>query len=81
MNARSELYRLGGDGEELLAANVREVDEKIRSMIQLDANQFRQILMIPQGNSGSFSLRTVKIKKSFFKGFSILNYTELFKNN
>ncbi|BCB03539.1 AAA family ATPase [Bacillus sp. KH172YL63] len=50
INARSELYVFDEDGkEQLLAANVRDVDEKIKGLIQLDANQFRQILMIPQG--------------------------------
>jgi DNA repair protein SbcC/Rad50 len=50
INARAELYEVAEDGEKnLLAANVRDVDEKVNQLIQLDANQFRQILMIPQG--------------------------------
>lgn len=51
VNAKAELYIIDGKGSrKLLAANVRETDEKIREIIQLDANQFRQILMIPQGD-------------------------------
>ncbi|VEF48257.1 SMC domain-containing protein [Bacillus freudenreichii] len=51
VNAKAELYIVDGTGSrKLLAANVRETDEKIRGIIQLDANQFRQILMIPQGD-------------------------------
>lgn len=76
MNARSELYRLGGDGEELLAANVREVDEKIRSMIQLDANQFRQILMIPQGEFRKLLTSDSKDKEIILQR---LFHTELYR--
>ncbi|MBS4176919.1 AAA family ATPase [Lederbergia citrea] len=51
INAKAELYTVDEQGERrLLAANVRETDEKIKEIIQLDANQFRQILMIPQGD-------------------------------
>jgi DNA repair protein SbcC/Rad50 len=50
INAKAELYFVKNNGEkELIAANVREVDEKMKEIIQLDVNQFRQILMIPQG--------------------------------
>ncbi|MCP3764609.1 SMC family ATPase [Domibacillus sp. A3M-37] len=48
--AAAELYEKKADGsEELLAANVRDTDEKMNELIGLEANQFRQILMIPQG--------------------------------
>ncbi|WP_335871988.1 SMC family ATPase [Bacillus sp. 2205SS5-2] len=51
VNAKAELYQFHENGEkELLAASVRDTDEKISEIIQLDANQFRQILMIPQGD-------------------------------
>ncbi|WP_203362483.1 SMC family ATPase [Bacillus sp. REN10] len=50
VTAKAELYEWTNDGKrKLLAANVRDVDEKIKEIVQLDANQFRQILMIPQG--------------------------------
>ncbi|RFU70394.1 SMC family ATPase [Peribacillus saganii] len=50
VTAKAELYEIETNGEKkLLGANVREVDEKIKSIMQLDTNQFRQILMIPQG--------------------------------
>ncbi|MGM0844664.1 MAG: AAA family ATPase [Bacillota bacterium] len=50
VNAKAEFYSIDENGEKvLLAANIRDVDEKIKEIIQLDANQFRQILMIPQG--------------------------------
>ncbi|MFJ8256604.1 AAA family ATPase [Peribacillus asahii] len=50
IGAKAELYELSVDGDKkLLGANVREVDENIKHIIGIDANQFRQILMIPQG--------------------------------
>ncbi|RST57826.1 SMC family ATPase [Siminovitchia terrae] len=51
VNAKAELYLVDESGaKKLLAANVRDTEEKIKEIIQLDANQFRQILMIPQGD-------------------------------
>ncbi len=50
IGAKAELYVRDDNGiYQLLAANVREVDEKIRETMIIDSNQFRQILMIPQG--------------------------------
>ncbi|OLN22923.1 hypothetical protein BTO30_07205 [Domibacillus antri] len=48
--ATAELHQLSDDGKRvLLSANVRDTDEKMTELIGLEANQFRQILMIPQG--------------------------------
>ncbi|PPA71954.1 AAA family ATPase [Jeotgalibacillus proteolyticus] len=49
VNSKAELYELIHGEERLLAGNVREVEEKIKQIIQLDFHQFKQILMIPQG--------------------------------
>ncbi|WP_071459591.1 AAA family ATPase [Bacillus massilinigeriensis] len=50
VGAKAELVLINRDGKEtLLAANVRDVDEKIREIMIIDSTQFRQILMIPQG--------------------------------
>lgn len=50
VHAKAELYILSETGEkQLLAANVRDVDAKINEIMQIDSNQFRQIVMIPQG--------------------------------
>ncbi|WP_057767331.1 AAA family ATPase [Cytobacillus praedii] len=50
IGAKAELYVYGKDGSrQLLAANVRDVDEKVKEIMIIDSNQFRQILMIPQG--------------------------------
>ncbi|WP_201713934.1 AAA family ATPase [Rossellomorea arthrocnemi] len=77
INARSELYVYDDDGvEQLLAASVREVDEKIKEMIQLDANQFRQILMIPQGEFRKLLTSDSKDKELILQR---LFHTELYK--
>ncbi len=50
VSAKAELYKYDENGEQkLLASNVRDVDEKIKEIMIIDSNQFRQILMIPQG--------------------------------
>ncbi|WP_102275751.1 AAA family ATPase [Cytobacillus massiliigabonensis] len=50
IGAKAELYVYDTDGNrQLLAANVRDVDEKVKEIMIIDSNQFRQILMIPQG--------------------------------
>ncbi|UII58166.1 SMC family ATPase (plasmid) [Cytobacillus spongiae] len=77
INARSELYVYDDEGkEQLLAANVRDVDEKIRGLIQLDANQFRQILMIPQGEFRKLLTSDSKDKELILQR---LFHTELYK--
>ncbi|NMH71037.1 SMC family ATPase [Bacillus sp. RO3] len=77
INARSELYVYDDEGkEQLLAANVRDVDEKIRGLIQLDSNQFRQILMIPQGEFRKLLTSDSKDKELILQR---LFHTELYK--
>lgn len=50
IGVKAELYVYDTDGNrQLLAANVRDVDEKVKEIMIIDSNQFRQILMIPQG--------------------------------
>lgn len=50
VSAKAELYMYSENGEKkLLASNVRDADEKIKEIMIIDSNQFRQILMIPQG--------------------------------
>ena len=47
VTAKAALYHFNNEAE-LIVSGVREVDEKIADIMQLDVNQFRQILMIPQ---------------------------------
>ncbi|MBS4194100.1 AAA family ATPase [Lederbergia citri] len=77
VNAKAELYIIESTGErKLLAANVRETDEKIKEIIQLDANQFRQILMIPQGEFRKLLISDSKEKEAILQK---LFHTEVFK--
>ncbi|MFD1705288.1 SbcC/MukB-like Walker B domain-containing protein [Siminovitchia sediminis] len=77
VNAKAELYILEDSGEKkLLAANVRETDEKIKEIIQLDANQFRQILMIPQGDFRKLLTSDSKEKEAILQR---LFHTEAYK--
>lgn len=77
VNAKAELYLIDESGSrKLLAANVRETDEKIKEIIQLDANQFRQILMIPQGDFRKLLTSDSKEKELILQR---LFHTEQFK--
>jgi DNA repair protein SbcC/Rad50 len=77
INARAELFTFDEEGGEIiLAANVREVDEKVKSLIQLDANQFRQILMIPQGEFRKLLTSDSKDKEVILQR---LFHTQLYK--
>jgi exonuclease SbcC len=77
INAKAELYEVKEDtSKELISANVRDVDEKIKDLMQLDANQFRQILMIPQGEFRKLLVSDSKEKEAILQK---LFHTELFK--
>jgi DNA repair protein SbcC/Rad50 len=48
--AKAELYSWDDKGEKkLIATKINEVEEKVKEIMLIDSNQFRQILMIPQG--------------------------------
>ncbi|PAQ14999.1 ATP-dependent dsDNA exonuclease [Bacillaceae bacterium SAOS 7] len=77
VTAKAELYEWTNDGEKkLLAANVRDVDEKIKEIVQLDANQFRQILMIPQGEFRKLLVSDSKDKEQILQR---LFHTQFYK--
>ncbi|WP_026696095.1 AAA family ATPase [Peribacillus kribbensis] len=77
VTAKAELYEMKEDGESLLlGANVRDVDEKIKEIIGLDANQFRQILMIPQGEFRKLLISESKDKEAILQK---LFHTEIYK--
>ncbi|MBE3569716.1 MAG: SMC family ATPase [Bacillales bacterium] len=77
VNGKAELYRITDQGEkQIIASNVRETDEKIKELIQLDANQFRQILMIPQGEFRKLLVSDSKEKEAILQK---LFHTELYK--
>ena len=73
--AKAELYELG-DEETLLAANVRDVDEKINEIMKIDCHQFRQIMMIPQGEFRKLLVSDSKDKEKILQK---LFHTEHYK--
>jgi DNA repair protein SbcC/Rad50 len=77
VGAKAELYILEGDNaQKLLAANVRDVDEKIKEIMIIDSNQFRQILMIPQGEFRKLLTSDSKDKEVILQR---LFHTEIYK--
>jgi DNA repair protein SbcC/Rad50 len=48
--AEAELYKYTAEGRELLAVGVSDVNEVIRRIMGIDSDQFRQIVMLPQGD-------------------------------
>ncbi|MBM7552535.1 AAA family ATPase [Thalassobacillus pellis] len=47
--SRAELYILEETGEKLVASRIKDVNESLEEMISLDYEQFRKMIMIPQG--------------------------------
>lgn len=77
LGAKAELYTLNESGDlQLLASNVREVDEKIKEIMIIDSNQFRQILMIPQGEFRKLLTSDSKEKEGILQR---LFHTEIYK--
>ncbi|MFC5734415.1 SbcC/MukB-like Walker B domain-containing protein [Cytobacillus gottheilii] len=77
VGAKAELYIYDKDGKlQLLASNVRDVDEKIKEIMIIDSNQFRQILMIPQGEFRKLLTSDSKDKELILQR---LFHTELYK--
>ncbi|WP_019242176.1 MULTISPECIES: AAA family ATPase [Bacillus] len=76
VGAKAELYEISNEGKVLLAANVRDVDDKIKQIIGLDASQFKQILMIPQGEFKKLLVSESKEKEVILQK---LFHTQIYK--
>ncbi|RFU60535.1 AAA family ATPase [Peribacillus glennii] len=77
VTSKAELYEIDAAGDKkLLGSNVREVDDTIKMIMQIDANQFRQILMIPQGEFRKLLTSDSKDKEQILQK---LFHTELYK--
>jgi len=77
IGAKAELYTWDENGEKkLLASKIGEVEEKIKEIMLIDANQFRQILMIPQGEFRKLLTSDSKDKEAILQR---LFHTELYK--
>ncbi len=77
IGAKAELYMWDANGEKkLLATKISDVEEKIKEIMLIDANQFRQILMIPQGEFRKLLTSDSKDKELILQR---LFHTELYK--
>ncbi|MBU8916927.1 SMC family ATPase [Bacillus sp. FJAT-29953] len=77
IGAKAELYMWDAEGEKkLLASKISDVEEKIKEIMLIDANQFRQILMIPQGEFRKLLTSDSKDKEVILQR---LFHTQLYK--
>lgn len=77
LGAKAELYMWAENGEKkLLASKINDVEEKIKEIMLIDANQFRQILMIPQGEFRKLLTSDSKDKELILQR---LFHTQLYK--
>ncbi|CAH2713072.1 hypothetical protein BACCIP111895_00205 [Neobacillus rhizosphaerae] len=77
LGAKAELYMWDEHGEKkLLASKINDVEEKIKEIMLIDANQFRQILMIPQGEFRKLLTSDSKDKEVILQR---LFHTQLYK--
>lgn len=73
---KAELYELIGDEMKLLASSVRDVNTKMEELIQLNVDQFRQILMIPQGEFRELLVSNSKEKEAILQRLAHTLYYE-----
>ncbi|MCM3567996.1 AAA family ATPase [Neobacillus mesonae] len=77
VGAKAQIYSWSPDGErKLLASKITDVEEKIKEIMLIDANQFRQILMIPQGEFRKLLTSDSKDKEVILQR---LFHTQLYK--
>ncbi|EID2622093.1 SMC family ATPase [Listeria monocytogenes] len=77
---KAELYELIGDEMKLLASSVRDVNTKMEELIQLNVDQFRQILMIPQGEFRKLLVSDSKEKEVILQRLAHTVYYEKVEN-
>ncbi|HHQ1150381.1 TPA: SbcC/MukB-like Walker B domain-containing protein [Listeria innocua] len=77
---KAELYELIGDEMKLLASSVRDVNTKMEELIQLNVDQFRQILMIPQGEFRELLVSDSKEKEVILQRLAHSVYYEKVEN-
>ncbi|MBA3926470.1 AAA family ATPase [Listeria rustica] len=80
VTAKAELYELDGDEERLLASSVRDVGAKMEEIIQLNVDQFRQILMIPQGEFRELLVAESKEKEAILQRLAHTHFYQLIEN-
>ncbi|MBC1387160.1 SMC family ATPase [Listeria innocua] len=77
---KAELYELVGDEMKLIASSVRDVNTKMEELIQLNVDQFRQILMIPQGEFRELLVSDSKEKEVILQRLAHTVYYEKVEN-
>ncbi|HEL6891386.1 TPA: SMC family ATPase [Listeria monocytogenes] len=77
---KAELYELINDEMKLLASSVRDVNTKMEELIQLNVDQFRQILMIPQGEFRELLVSDSKEKEVILQRLAYTVYYEKVEN-
>ncbi|MBC1373956.1 AAA family ATPase [Listeria farberi] len=77
---KAELYELVGNEMKLLASSVRDVNTKMEELIQLNVDQFRQILMIPQGEFRELLVSDSKEKEVILQRLAHTVYYEKVEN-
>lgn len=78
-NAEAQLWRLKGGGEVdscLVARKVNDATAELQTLIGLDANQFRQVMVLPQGKFRELLLAGSKEREVIF---SQLFQTQIFQ--
>ena len=79
----AELVHVGANGEEhvLVPKKVKEATDKIRELTGLEAEQFRQVMVLPQGQFRQLLLASSEEREAIFgKLFQTQIYTRLEKN-
>ncbi|PKG47830.1 MULTISPECIES: AAA family ATPase [Halomonadaceae] len=78
-NAEAQLWRLNADGEVetcLVARKVNDATAELQTLIGLDANQFRQVMVLPQGKFRELLIADSKKREEIF---SQLFQTQIFQ--
>ncbi|MFC4387607.1 AAA family ATPase [Gracilibacillus marinus] len=83
--ASATLYRKHNDQWELLEAKIKDVNETLQSLIGLDYEQFRKMIMIPQGEFRRLisenSKEREEILQKIFRTYFYANMTEKIKED
>ena len=74
--SQSNVDHFDGKGKEIKQITKRtEADQLIRELMNLDAKQFSQIVLLPQGEFRNFWFHQAVIKRLFYVIYSVLNFS------
>lgn len=76
----AQLWQVDDDGgEHLIAGSVRECAQKVQAILGLSASQFRQIVMLPQGEFSRLLKSTEKERVDLLKTLFSMSYYKAFE--